>query len=656
MKKYERLVSYLKAFGTGFLFIWLYLKSPLNSLYEDFTKPEMNFVYVSFISWILLSAFLIWAVFFVNRDNFHKNLSKMLIFATSVYLIFLIPYGFDTTDTGFHLSKQWFMFHGMWKENMDVIAGTNLIGGLWLLIPGEPMLIWARFGFVLVHAAITYFSYKILILYFEPVKSFFMILALTIFISPWNFYFTINYDNLPLMFMLVSVYFLLRSFKTTDTSHSKYLVLSSGAISIIAVFCKLTVFPLVFLLIYLTLTENSLNRPVKNSGAVKNLMTGFVSASAVIFLIIAFTGALPVYFDFFRNSYIDFITEKAFLEKASALQDHSFAALYGKYTSVILMIISNIYVTLFLLILSAYVISKIKKYHVLLRVTVFMVVFWILYYRLFGDSNISERMLVEIFIISTLSFVLCLYAIWLFSSEKVYIKEQVVPMIAISSVFILSFIGSDLGFSTAFRSGAGVVLLAYAVLLASGTEITFNKHIIKFGFVYNFIIIAFFIGFINSEFTFYRDLGYSEVQTDFRTPSLSGIKTNKARSIVVDELFDFLNQIEKISKKKVLFTHNNAMMYYLANVKYPMITPWDVINDLDMMKADFRKKLPDYIVLAKTTHQEATWPYTNSSMDSKKYQKYYDFYIELLGTESYVEAYKNYYYTVYELKKDDNEL
>lgn len=650
MKKFENIINYLKAFGTGFLLIWLFVKSPLNPLYDDFTKTEMSFVYVSFISWVILSVFLFWILFFVNKSNFEKHLSKILFFAVSVYFIFLIPYGFDTTDTGFHLSKQWFMFHGLWKENFDVIAGTNFFGGLWLLIPGQPMVIWARLGFVLVQAGIALFSFKILALYFEPLKTFFLVLALTIFISPWNYYFTVNYDNFPLLLMLSAFYLIFSALKDPVAKNFGISIFISGVIITFSIFSKLTLIPIFFIIIYLLFINKSLKKEKINGKNINIFLYGFISGLLLILAIILLTGAFSSYFEFFRVSIADFTSEKTGLQKVQALQDHSLFALYDKYTSVIMQILSFSYVTFFFLLFSGYVIAGSQKLSKYIRLLIYIIVGWVLYYRLFGDSNIKENMLVELFVISTLSFALSMYVIWLLCSENKRIKENILPIIGIPALFMMSFAGSDLGFSTAFRSGAGTILIAYAVLLVSKAEWTFNKVIIKFGFIYYFVIIGFFIGFLNSSYTFYRDLKYSELKTDFRTTSLFGIKSNKARTIVVDELFDYLGQIDGLPNKKILFTHNNAMMYYLAGVKYPMLSPWDVINDLEKIRMDFAVKKPDLIIVAKTTHQESTWPYTNNSMDDTRYKPYYEFYEVFIKENGFTETYKNYFYTVYETK------
>ncbi len=643
-----KLRDYFKLAVSGILGIWLFIKSPFNPLYEEFNYAEKNFVYYSFVIWFFFAILLLWVMYFVNRNNYKKHISKILVIASAVYFSFLIPYGFDTTDTGFHISKQWFMFHGLWKENLDVIAGTNFFGGLWLLIPGKPLLIWARLGFVVVHVGIIFSSYKILTLYFEPLKTAVLVLVLSIFISPWNYYFTINYDNLPLLFMTVSAFLLLRSFQKRDNSQSVYVYLS-GLISFAAVVSKITVIPVVLLFLYLMILENSIKKESWN----KNLMSylyGFFTGIIIFALTLLLTGSLSHYFNSYLTVLKDFTAEKSAAERAASLHDHSFFTLYRNYTSVAMHIISNTFTTLFVLLLSGYVYFRSGSMKPVVKYLVYLFTGWILYYRLFGVSTENAKMLVEIFIISVLSFVLSLMVIWVAASDNSRIKIFITPLIAVAAIFIFSFIGSDLGFSTAFRCGASVLLISFATLLTGNAELNILNYKMKYGFIYYFIITAFFIGFMNSKYTFYRDLEYSELKTDLRTPALFGIRTNRARAIVVNELFDYLSSVENIENKKVFFTHNNAMMYYLANVKYPLKTPWDVINDLGYMKEDFSREKPDIIVLAKSTHQDVTWPYSDNTMANKKYLPYYDFYDQFIVENDYAETYSNYFYKVYERK------
>ncbi|MBU4485293.1 MAG: hypothetical protein KKD38_00055, partial [Candidatus Delongbacteria bacterium] len=136
------------------------------------------------------------------------------------------------------------MYHGLWKGNFDAIAGTNIIGGLWLLIPGKPLLIWSRLGYIIIQILTAYFSFKILLLYFKPFRVFAVCLVVSISLSFWQYYFTINYDNLPLIFLLLSIYLILKENKT-PSKHNRAVLITAGVLIIISIFCKITYLPAV---------------------------------------------------------------------------------------------------------------------------------------------------------------------------------------------------------------------------------------------------------------------------------------------------------------------------------------------------------------------------------------------------------------------------
>ena len=171
----------------------------IDFLFEYFSK-------VILVLGILIIVFL----YFIYRKDFSKIYNSKVLFV-SIFLFFTywIPQGFDITDEGYILSKSWFLLHGLWTENLDMTWGSSLINGLWLSVVGSPSIIWVRIGFSILFALIAVVSFNIIKHYFTKKESFISILIFTILI-PFGHTQSINYQNLPIFFVLLSFLFLLK--------------------------------------------------------------------------------------------------------------------------------------------------------------------------------------------------------------------------------------------------------------------------------------------------------------------------------------------------------------------------------------------------------------------------------------------------------------
>ena len=161
--------------------------------------------------WIL---FLVLSVYIILKKNYKlfEKISPYLLF-TSLFFYFLIwiPQGLDITDDGYTLTKSWFTLHGGWKENLDMRWMSSVINGLWLSIYGRPSLFWARIGYAIIVSAISVLTFLILEKYFSKTKTFITVFLITVFYNI-NTNLSVNYNILPVFFILLSVYFYIEYF------------------------------------------------------------------------------------------------------------------------------------------------------------------------------------------------------------------------------------------------------------------------------------------------------------------------------------------------------------------------------------------------------------------------------------------------------------
>jgi len=645
MRLNPKLINYIKLFSTGIILLWLFLQSPLNPLYSDYERQDLYFVKIQFVYWVFVSVFLLWLIYFIKKSNYEKYSIFLLISSNFLFLLFFTFYGFDVMDTGFSLSKQWGMFHGLWAENFDAIAGTNFIGGLWLYLYGEPFLLWARLGFVLVQTSIIFVFCKIMMLYFNPKQILIVVLPLSLFFATWNFYQTINYDNLPFLIYAISIYLILKGLKT-QTFNKKYFFLS-GMFYILAVFSKISYVPAIILPIFLILVDNSLFSKDLLREKILYYSAGVLTGLAFLFIFLFSADGLNAYIYYFD----EIITELSSVKAPTKIHthNHSFVRLYDFYKDSILFMLNDVTKFVFFIIVIEYIRTKVDRVKLLKYFTVILGVF-IMYYSLFEKN--SQNQYTEGGIRYYICFFLSIYIIWAFFTTNEIIKKYAVLILASGGMFLFSFVGSDLVFRAAFHIGSGILLFSISVILIRECDFRIRGQRFKFTFLFYFILIFFSINIIYKKDNFYREPGFKFLSEPFKTHSISGIKSTPQRVDVVDSLLTYLKNIPEIESKKIIFTHSNPLMYYLSGTNYPLSSPWDIINDFYKLEQDLRSVKPEFFVIPKLSHRLRTWPLNSESDDAESRAKnHYETYERFIKENEYSVAYKNSFYTVYSREK-----
>lgn len=641
LKLSEKTIKYLKLFLTGIILVWLYIRSPFNPLYSDSTPGEWAFVKLNFIYWLVVSVFLIWIIYFIKKKNFDKYSLFVFTAANFLYISFYIFYGFDVTDTGFSLSKQWAMYNGLWEENFDAIAGTNLIGGLWLKLYGEPMLIWARLGFVFVQTLIVLVSYKIMLIYFKPKQIFTVMLPMSLFLAIWYLYFTINYDNLSYLFYLLSVYCLLRGLSNEIYNRGNLVI--SGLFYSIAVFCKISYFPAFILPIIVIYYEDKIFQ--KGSIRIKLLhyVYGVFIGVCTIIMFLYFVGGLNHYLEYFNKIVNELFRSNDPLQIQS--HNHSLSKLYVSYKKEILQVLFQISKILFISLMIEYLASKFTKLpH--LKYWVITIVSFSLYNTIF-TTGVSDSYFFEIKF-NIVSFILTIYLIWFVFSKNYNIKNYSVIILASILLMMFSFAGSDLGIRASYHVGSGLIFFSLPLILNYENSLKIQGYNLRFSSLFYFVIIVFFINSINKKDNLYREVNFRFLNSNFESNSLTGIKSSSSRVEAVDSLLLFLAQKKEYSKYSTLFTHNNALMYYLTEKKYSLVTPWDVLSDYHSIEEDLKELQLDILVVPKISHRISEWPNKGpKDLAEIKLNLYYEAYDKFIRDNNYKIIYKNFFYTVY---------
>lgn len=647
LKLSEKTTNYLKLLSTGIILIWLYIRSPFNPVYSGSTPGEWAFVKLNFIYWMLVSVFFIWIIYFVNKKNFDKY-SLFIFTATNfLYISFYIFYGFDVLDTGFSLSKQWAMYHGLWEENFDAIAGTNLIGGFWLNLYGEPMLIWARLGFVIVQTLIVFISYKIMLLYFKPRQIFPVMLPVSMFLANWYLYFTINYDNLPFLFYLTSIFMLLSYLRSNKPFQFRLFL--SGIFYTLSVFCKVSYIPAILLPVVIIILDHNLSHKSSLLRKLLVFILGTITGFAFISILLLVSGGYRPYTGYFAGIIQELLVVKD--PTKIHMHNHSFSSLYIKYKDQIMMVLKYIPIYFFLILFIEYFRIKFRKIHALRNL---MILFGsvAIYYTLL-EININDQLTNNNFTTS-LSYAFTILIIWGIFSKNDKIKEYGVLIFTSIMLFMFSFAGSDLGFRAGFHIGSGMILFTFPILNIKYAKTHFAENFINYKYFYYFTIFILMVSSFYKKDNLYREASFNHLTKSFEHKSLTGIKSSPLRVASVDSLLFFLESQPEKSDLKIFFSHSNVLTYYLIDVNYLLETPWDVLSDYYTLEGQLLSIQPDLFVIPKLSHRIRNWPLEGPGDEYETIAvHHYELYDEFIKENNYKVIYKNFFYTVW--AREDHE-
>ncbi|NOU16872.1 MAG: hypothetical protein HOO91_04865 [Bacteroidales bacterium] len=537
--------------------------------------------------------YLLWIILFIilaSQLHFRKKLqqaylSLQIFVLVLIYSLYWISQGLDITDEGFTLSKSWFMLHGMWHENMDLIWGSNLINGLWLSIIGAPSVLWARLGFVLVTSGTSCVSFIILKKYFNPIKSFWMVFIVTILITSSAAQ-TINYNNLPVLLILLSIFFLL---KNEYLKNFKALFIS-GILIGFTIYTRLFFISFIFLPFIIFIWRYYQNNEIK----ILKKQILYSSFGILIGLII---GLIILIATSSFNIYINTIAKTFYLlSNTSEIQGHTQNQLIAIYKENLWFTSMNTLIFIFLFFIPA-IISKasISKY---LKYIFFILLGYLLFIYATEKGNSQNWIYVTI----ALSFASII--LYLFNTKN----YRHVELILCSYLFMLfSFIGSSSGIQMIFYSGSGILAISLSFLFIEKLSFNLLNNNLNFKPVI-YILIGFSILLLydRKKVDVYRERPRNELKTKFETKALWGIYSHPERVNAIDSLIVNFNKLAK-KNQTVLTINANQMFYYLTNFKYYLSDLWNVPHK------EFEEKIekeapPDYLIFSIKNPRNPNWP------------------------------------------------
>ena len=539
--------------------------------------------------------------------------------------------GFDLTDQGWQLAKSWGMMHGDFRNNVDLIWGSSFINGLWLNAQSHPLILWSRIGFLILIPCIGVLIFLILKEFFHKNYSFISIIIAFLFVSKiFLIYFYVNYYYLPVASSLLSFLFLTKSFKQRNNNYFHQSL--SGIFAGITIHLKFTyilIIPVLITYVFLFCTKEHRFRT-----SFFLFSSVFVALIAGFGVLLAAGGASTLIYEHGRLSIFDMFGYFFGLSDANSSLNYSYKNLLSIYFKDLITVVNYTMIPLLIFISTSYLSLKYSKMKILLSIAGGVSLYFFIFY-----SYPESLKLIG-------SFLVIQAAMTIYFNNRS--KETLFLNFIFISVFALSFLGSGTGFYGGLIS-LGFLGFVSMTICTTSTGISSDKFNTKI--MFSVLIIAGSIAQFTKEKTPYCDLPSSYLNTEFRSPELSGIYSFKERVDVVDEFMDFAKS-EQIDHDRVIFV-GMPMLYYLLDINPVISETHDVILGFEQLKKEVIEANPNVIVMPVQSPRGRLWPlpqnadYWTSDGFERQTAHYYEFYREYMSINNFKKEFENAMFAVY---------
>ena len=542
----------------------------------------------------------------VSDTTKSKFINSYVLFI-SVFLFHLIWIfqGLDVSDHGWHLSIQVRPF----SDNGDLanmFSLSNFFGGMWLKIINAPNILWARLGGVLLFSLNALLAYKILSVYFDRKKVFFVVFASTLFIT-MRASALIHYFNFPALLLNLEVLIFNQLLnKPVDRTSFKVYSFLLGFISIPIILGRFSLILIVFIPVLVFLYFQIAKEDTTGLKKSSPYITLGTAISLVIFaLFYKSVGFFNIYLESIKTYIIAAITGKGLGETLSI---HEMSSMVKRYINEYRLVLDYTVIAS----ISLYVISLLKKRLGNRIANLILVVLTLLgsmlVIALKSDVNFYAYSLIKLSIglIILVSFIF-------FMHDKGRNRNLSLLLLVSVFVMIINHIGSGFGVIKS-RDGMWLSLPLVFLIIYELRENIDSKRL-KSIFSLNtvvislLVVISLFLHFTNV----YRDnQNRFKLNTEFKYKYLRHVYSHKERVEVVDET---LMQIDQLTEKNdvVLMINEIPMFYYLTQTKPFFGEPWPFLESLAKIKIMYEKAIedkryPKLFVYSKTDTTSWDWP------------------------------------------------
>jgi len=591
-------------------------------------------------------------------DNSKLYSGSTLFIIVFLFLFVRIFQGIDVIDDGVHLNNIVAAFTS--RADVSTFEPTsflsNYIGGAWLAIAGEPNLLWARLGGVLIYALNAPIVFHILSDYFNRKKAFYAVLVSTLLITIFEYNLLIHYYTVPGLLFSIWLLFLHELLKTTpNRADFKSYGLLLGFLLVPIVLSRFTLILIALLPIpvaaYYMYTKNDPAKLKAASiyaayGAVVGIILFAVFYHSLGFLggyvsdmfstVFSLLGIEKIIYGYSQNS-----TSQLLSVIDSA---HTISFLQHIYTRDISYMITGMLftsMTLFNLTQLSTFIGK-KKADALVMVTTAVFVMFMSQ----QPGNVLDP-LAEFVLVVTFAAATVLFAIFFYTDRG---KNENLTLLMISGLFIMWITPVGTGTSIAKALHGMWLILPLCILKAYELRDSTNKKWLKSSLQFldtilvSVVIISLFFHAIND---FRDDVNRLSLNTEFKYKYLRGVYSTPQRVAVLDEMLSFVNN--HTERGDVILDVDTPITYYLTETKPFFGKTCLLYYSLEALKTKSKLKIesgirPKLFIYSKANTESRNWPNTNESK-SIIHEYFRDEYVNNLD---YTLVLENEAYAIYE--------
>jgi len=569
-----------------------------------------------------------------------------IVFLFNLMLIFQ---GLDVTDFGYHLTNQITLVtssdDGISTSPMIILS--DFVGGLWLILIGNPSVLWARLGGVLLLGCNAALVYSILSSYFQKQRVFVVVLISTLFLTMHSSIY-IHYFTFPAFLLILELWIFNKILQEKQGSKSRVIwSFLLGFMTIPVILSRFTlilifVIPLLFIAYYHICRRD----PSDAYGLAVPVILGVIFSAILFAIIFWYLGILNDYI----MPIVSTLAESAGGEMATVNKSHGMVSLIRGYLVDYLIVFIGAGVVLAGLYILSLVNDKYgRMFAGALLITATLIGVFLL--TLFIPSGLIGFVAVNLLKVAV-ALIILLCALFLYVDHG---RSHALTLLVIAgmAVMIINPVGSNCGI---LKSLYGMWLILPLIILCTykirgSIRYPPLSSVIS---LLDLVLIAILIFSVFFQVTdVYRDdQNRLNLNTEFTHPSLKGIYSTPERVSVVDEV---LVEIERYSDKgdELLIVNGMPLFYYLTGTNDIFGKPWLFLKPIEKIKSDQQELIteehyPELFVFSKVNTCNRYWPDADDSFVGESYQEKFDYlYDEYVNKLDYSLLWENSAFAIY---------
>ncbi len=549
--------------------------------------------------------------YYLGRKS--RRAAPFLVLAFAFYLLHWIPFGVDLTDQGRRMMHSWFLPDGYITTFMTLRAGSNIVSSFWANMVSFPSIGWIRLGYLLIMISNLLLATQIVRRTFT---TNFLGFAMAATFLPFTIYMsmTLDYNNIPLFFLLLGIYFLSGIQNRRLTANGELRSIMLGALfMIVAAYAKLTfiTFPILLVLFTFLPGKRLSNTGLSNGGRIFALAIGFVSGMIGCYVVGNYFGFNQVYLNHVSAAISNFFSTD---QGITTNHGHTIGNLSGVYLR------SWWNLLLAVLAFGALIATSIGLSTITRRFWRFFIHIG-LFIGMFLVAGLFKWHEVVLGIIGSILLLLILI-------KKVKRKHLFLSFWSLA-LFFCTYLASNNGVKNIVFTGGTVLVLPYLLIVLKESLPKFGRKQVSLRYLtLTSAIFLILFSVTTKPKTVYRDAPLEQLTRNGSMLQTVGIASTVAKMNEIENYLRYLDRNVDVTSS-ILCVNTVPLLSYLGDRYY--YSGWKFSrneSEQDVVDRLLGKTGPEYILFNKMNSRDPNWPIGNAKFHESD-QYYFDFYQRL---------------------------